>query len=107
MFIVAGHHACGNLRQLNRLKLAEKERDSLEGAREEAQEYLRLDASIREKLNVLYQTMVAHAAANVEKVRRTWWKPKQAFSILVGVWPACLHSVQPCCFMTSGQVSQK
>lgn len=69
--------------QLNRLKLAEKERDSLEGARNEAEEFLRLDAAIREKLNVLYQTMVAHAAANVENVRHSPLKPFGVFLVFL------------------------
>ncbi|CAM9934850.1 unnamed protein product, partial [Hapterophycus canaliculatus] len=41
--------------KLNRLKHAEKEKDALEGDREKADEYLRLDAAIRKKQNVLYQ----------------------------------------------------
>lgn len=91
--VVAAHRllrqwALTSLRdQLNRLKLAEKERDSLEGARNEAEEFLRLDAAIREKLNVLYQTMVAHAAANVENVRHSPLKPFGVFIRLF--WEVC------------------
>lgn len=53
--------------QVNRLKTAEKEKDSLEGDRQKADEFLRLDAAIRKKQNVLYQTHIAHATTNVEK----------------------------------------
>ncbi|CAM9576403.1 unnamed protein product [Ectocarpus sp. 12 AP-2014] len=54
--------------KLNRLKLAEKEKDSLEGDKQKAYEFLRLDAAIRTKQNILYQSNMAHAATNVEKV---------------------------------------
>lgn len=54
--------------QLNRLKLAEKEKDALEGDRQKADEFLRLDAAIRKKQNVLYQCHMAQATVNVEKV---------------------------------------
>lgn len=53
---------------MNRLKLAEKDKDSLEGARAEADQFLRLDATIRKKQNVLYQAHLATAAENVEQV---------------------------------------
>ncbi|CAM9496091.1 unnamed protein product, partial [Laminaria digitata] len=54
--------------KLNRFTAAEKEKDSLEGARAEADQYLRLEATIRKKQSVLYQAHVANASANVEKV---------------------------------------
>ena len=54
-------------RQLNRRKTAEKEMESLEGDRQKADEFLRLDAAIRKQQNILYQTHIAHAATNVEK----------------------------------------
>lgn len=63
------------LLQLNRLKLAEKEKDALEGEREAADQFLRLDASIRRKQNVLYQSHMASAAANVENVSNDFVSP--------------------------------
>ncbi|CAM9602698.1 unnamed protein product, partial [Discosporangium mesarthrocarpum] len=54
--------------QLNRLKLVEKEKDSLQGAREEAEECLRLEARVRAKMNLLYQTHIVTADENTQKV---------------------------------------
>lgn len=53
--------------QLNRAKTAQKEMESLEGDRQKADKFLRLDAAIRKKQYVLYQTHIAHSAVNVEK----------------------------------------
>lgn len=39
----------------------------MEGDRQKADEFLRLDAAIRKKQYVLYQTHIAHSAVNVEK----------------------------------------
>lgn len=59
--------------QLNRLKHAEKEKESLEGDRQKADEFLRLDAKIRTQQNVLYQTHIANARENVDKVREPFF----------------------------------
>ena len=41
--------------QLNRVKAVEKEKDDLEGVRDEALEYLAIENDIAKKKNMLYQ----------------------------------------------------
>ena len=61
--------ACGaRLEKLTRLKVAEKERESLAGAKAEAEAYVVAEDSIRRRRNLLYQVMRREAQANVDLV---------------------------------------
>ncbi|CAM9983099.1 unnamed protein product, partial [Sphacelaria rigidula] len=55
----------GKTTQLGRLKLAEKEKEGLEGDRKDAEDFLRLAATVRKKSNVLYQIHLANASTNI------------------------------------------
>ncbi len=54
--------------KLRRLQVAEKEKENLEGAREEAQAYLEKEALIRVKRNILYQLCELEASKSKEEV---------------------------------------
>ena len=53
--------------KLNRVKAIEKEKDALEGAKQEAEALLKKDVEIRRKQNILYQMNSTKAAAELEK----------------------------------------
>jgi structural maintenance of chromosome 4 len=54
--------------KLNRLKAAEKEKESLEGAKTEAEAFLQKERELRAQRNVLYQISISEAEANVGEV---------------------------------------
>ncbi len=56
------------MEKLRRLQVAEKEKENLEGAREEAQAYLEKEALIRVRRNALYQLCVLEASNTQEEV---------------------------------------
>jgi len=56
--------------KLNRVKLVEKERDGLEEAKQEAEEYLRLEAAIVDKRAIVYQIQRNQIDAKVEGARK-------------------------------------
>jgi structural maintenance of chromosome 4 len=56
------------LERVKRLQIAESDRNSLEGPRTEAQEYLEKEASIRHKNNTLYQVYLQECCKNVEEL---------------------------------------
>ena len=58
------------LEKLNRLKVAEKEQENLEDARQEAEAFLTKEREIRHKFNALYQLSVHEAATNVTTVEQ-------------------------------------
>ncbi|XP_074657787.1 structural maintenance of chromosomes protein 4-like isoform X2 [Tubulanus polymorphus] len=55
--------------QLNRVKLVEKDKDSLEGAKNEAIEYLTIENEIIRNRHALFQKYVHEGQENLEKVR--------------------------------------
>ena len=54
------------LERVKRLQIAQSDRESLEGPRAEAQEYLEKEAAIRHKQNILYQHYVQECSRGVE-----------------------------------------
>jgi len=56
------------IEKVNRMKVAEKERDNLSGSRAEAEEYLETERDIRRKQNTLFQHCIHEAAIIVEDV---------------------------------------
>ncbi len=56
------------MERLRRLQVAEKEKENLEGAKKEAQEYLEKEALIRVQRNVLYQLCALEASNAQEEV---------------------------------------
>ncbi len=56
------------MEKLRRLQVAEKEKENLEGAREEAQAYLEKEALIRVQRNILYQLCALEASKSQEEV---------------------------------------
>ena len=52
--------------KVNRTKVAEKDRDNLKGAKEEAQTYLDLERDVQRKQNVLYQVNELQASKNAD-----------------------------------------
>ena len=52
--------------KVGRLKVTERERDNLEGAKKEAEAFIQKDRDIRRKQNVLYQKNAHDAACNVK-----------------------------------------
>jgi len=53
---------------VSRVKIAEKERDSLEGAKLEAEQYLSLEREKLEQESIFYQIICRHAEVNMEKI---------------------------------------
>jgi structural maintenance of chromosome 4 len=53
--------------KLNRVKAVEKEKDSLESAKQEAESLLRKEREIRSKQNILYQMHILRTTAELEK----------------------------------------
>jgi len=54
--------------QVNRLKLVEKERDALHGAKQEAEAYMAKERQLLKTRSVLYQLFVQEARTNVAKI---------------------------------------
>lgn len=54
--------------QVNRLKLVEKERDALDGAKQEAETYMAKERELLKTRSVLYQLFVQEAKTNVAKI---------------------------------------
>lgn len=54
--------------KLNRVKAVEKEKDSLESAKQEAESLLRKEREIRSKQNILYQMQIMKTATELEKL---------------------------------------
>ena len=54
--------------KLNRVKAVEKEKDSLESAKQEAESLLRKEREIRSKQNILYQLQIMRTATELEKL---------------------------------------
>ena len=54
--------------KLNRVKAVEKEKDSLESAKQEAESLLRKEREIRSKQNILYQMQIMRTATELEKL---------------------------------------
>ena len=50
---------------MNRLKIAEKERDNLSGSKLEAEAFIEKEKDIRRKKNVLYQLLEAAASVHI------------------------------------------
>lgn len=57
--------------RINRLKIAEKEKDSLEGPMKDAQQYLEKEADIRAHQNILYQFHIQECNRNTEDARQS------------------------------------
>ena len=51
--------------KVNRLKVAERERDNLSESKQEAEDFMKTEKNIRTKKNVLYQCWESTAQANV------------------------------------------
>ena len=54
--------------QVNRLKLVEKERDALDGAKQEAEKYMAKERELLKTRSILYQLFVQETQTNVNKI---------------------------------------
>ncbi|PVD19075.1 hypothetical protein C0Q70_21634 [Pomacea canaliculata] len=68
--------------QLNRVKAVEKEKDDLEGPKNEAVEYLKLENSIVRHKNELYQKYISECAESEEKAAAEFNKVKEGMKVL-------------------------
>ena len=55
--------------KVNRLKIAERERDNLSGSKAEAETFLETEREIRRKRNIQYQIYRSISAVNVEQFK--------------------------------------
>ncbi|OQR89722.1 structural maintenance of chromosomes protein 4 [Achlya hypogyna] len=65
------------LDKLNRVKVVEKEKENLEDAKSEAQEYLEKERDVYVKSNILFQLYQSESAANADKCREKRDKMKE------------------------------
>ncbi|XP_073255953.1 structural maintenance of chromosomes protein 4-like [Porites lutea] len=68
--------------KLNRVKAVEKEKDELEGSKNEAVEYLKMENSITKQRNVLFQRYICECSLNEEKALEKRDEIKQGYDDL-------------------------